>query len=98
MGRSAPTSLALARDGGDLCLCVADTGPGIAEPDRSRVLAPFFRADTTRTTEGNGLGLALVKSVADRHAATLTLSDNAPGLRVTLRFAGFSGAVVAGVH
>jgi len=81
-------TLSLTCEGRDLCLSVADTGPGIAEPDRTSVLAPFFRADTARTTEGNGLGLALVKSVTDRHGAILTLSDNAPGLRVTVRFPG----------
>lgn len=69
-------------------LTVCDTGPGIAEADRDRVLTPFFRADAARTTEGNGLGLALVKSVTNRHGAMLTLSDNAPGLCVTIRFAG----------
>jgi signal transduction histidine kinase len=33
---------------------------------------------------GNGLGLALVRAIADQHDAKLVLSDNAPGLRVTL--------------
>ena len=65
---------------------VADTGPGIAPDDQARVFDPFFRAEEARSTAGNGLGLTLVKSVADRHGATITLSDNAPGLRVRVVF------------
>ncbi len=80
-------TLSVVQAGGQVTLSVADTGPGIALDDRDRVLTPFFRADTARTTEGNGLGLALVKSVADRHGASLTLGDNAPGLVVTAAFA-----------
>jgi len=79
-------TLSLIPGAGQVSLVIADTGPGIAEADRDRVLTPFFRADAARTTEGNGLGLALVKSVADRHRASLTLSDNAPGLVVTVSF------------
>lgn len=69
-------------------LNVFDDGPGIAPADRARVFDPFFRGETTRTSEGNGLGLALVKSIADRHGATIVLADNAPGLRVSVSFQG----------
>lgn len=65
---------------------VADTGPGIAPDDQARVFDAFFRAEEARSTAGNGLGLTLVKSVADRHGAAITLSDNAPGLRVRVVF------------
>lgn len=65
---------------------VADTGPGIAPGDQERVFDAFFRAEEARSTTGNGLGLTLVKSVADRHGATISLSDNAPGLRVRVVF------------
>jgi signal transduction histidine kinase len=65
---------------------VADTGPGIAKADQARVFDAFFRAEQARSTGGNGLGLTLVKSVADRHGATITLADNAPGLRVAVAF------------
>jgi signal transduction histidine kinase len=68
-------------------LVVADRGPGIAEADRARALGRFVRLDPSRGAPGAGLGLALVKAVARMHDATLELEDNAPGLRVTLRFA-----------
>lgn len=65
---------------------VSDTGPGIPEAERDRVFDAFFRTDAERTTEGSGLGMALVKSIANRHGATISLEDNAPGLRVTVTF------------
>jgi len=67
-------------------ICVADRGPGIPEADRERVLQRFVRLDASRRTAGTGLGLSFVAAVADLHEATLRIEDNAPGLRVTLRF------------
>lgn len=68
-------------------LWVADTGPGIPEADRERVLGRFVRLDLSRTTPGNGLGLALVAAIARMHRAPLSLEDAAAGqgLRVRLR-------------
>jgi signal transduction histidine kinase len=65
-------------------ITVADTGPGIPEAERGRVLERFVRLDGDRSTPGNGLGLSLVSAVAKLHGATLRLEDNHPGLRVSL--------------
>jgi signal transduction histidine kinase len=65
---------------------VSDTGPGVPETDRERVLARFVRLETSRSTPGTGLGLTLVKAIADLHNARLELSDNGPGLRVAITF------------
>nr|WP_254453124.1 HAMP domain-containing sensor histidine kinase [Ruegeria atlantica] len=70
-------------------LSVRDTGPGIPAGDIDRVLQPFIRLDAARTTPGSGLGLALVKAVADRHNVILSLEDAKPGLRVCMRFPNF---------
>jgi len=67
-------------------LTVADTGPGVAAPDRERVLERFVRLDTSRTSPGSGLGLSLVAAVARLHHARLDLCDNGPGLRVRISF------------
>lgn len=74
-----------ATPGGPL-LAVRDTGPGIPEPEHERVLQRFYRLDRSRTTPGNGLGLALVAATARLHGAALRLEDAAPGLRVVLAF------------
>lgn len=65
---------------------VADSGPGIPQEDRGRVLDRFVRLEASRSTPGTGLGLSLVAAVAKLHQATLSLEDNAPGLRVVMVF------------
>lgn len=65
---------------------VADTGPGIPPEHRDAVLRPFIRLETSRNSPGNGLGLSLVAAVARLHRARLLLSDNQPGLRISLVF------------
>lgn len=67
-------------------LRVADSGPGIPAELRERVLDSFYRLDSSRHAPGNGLGLSLVKAVADYHGAVLSLGDNRPGLEVEVRF------------
>jgi signal transduction histidine kinase len=51
------------------------------------VLLRFVRLEASRSTPGTGLGLTLVKAIADLHNARLELSDNDPGLRVSITFA-----------
>ena len=67
-------------------LIVADNGPGIPAHMRTEVLKPFQRLDTSRSTPGYGLGLALVAAIAARHHANLVLEDNQPGLKITVVF------------
>jgi signal transduction histidine kinase len=78
--------LALAKSGEGPVLTVADTGPGIPAEEHEKVLRRFYRTEQSRTTPGSGLGLALVKAVMDLHGGRVVLADNAPGLRVALRF------------
>lgn len=79
-------SLAIERGTGGPVITVADTGPGVPEAERARVLERFVRLDATRSTPGNGLGLSLVEAVAKLHGARLSLADNHPGLKVSLAF------------
>jgi signal transduction histidine kinase len=74
--------LRLAEIGDRVCISVADSGPGVPAEERKRVLARFARLDEARSKPGNGLGLALVRAVAEQHDGTLMLEDNAPGLIV----------------
>lgn len=67
-------------------LSVADNGPGIPPEDHARVFDRFYRVEKSRTTAGTGLGLSLVKAIADLHGARMMLFDNAPGLRVVAEF------------
>lgn len=63
-----------------------DSGPGIPEQERDKVLRRFYRLEQSRGTPGNGLGLSLVAAVAKLHEMKLRMENNAPGLRVVLEF------------
>jgi signal transduction histidine kinase len=72
---------------GRVVIMVADTGPGVPAKLRERVFERFYRVDDSRATQGNGLGLSLVRAVANLHGAEILLTDNQPGLKVELRLA-----------
>lgn len=84
-GEKAHISLRLSEEGNTVSAVVADNGLGIPANERSRVLRRFYRLDASRSTPGSGLGLALVAAIAELHGATLSLSDNCPGLSVEVR-------------
>lgn len=86
-GTGARFTIALTRDQSGVTAAVADTGPGIKPADRERAFDRFWRGEASRSSPGHGLGLALVKAIADLHKIDVALSDAAPGLRAELRFA-----------
>lgn len=69
---------------GGVAVSVADNGPGVPLADRTRVFERFYRRDNS--AQGFGLGLSLVAAAAERHRASVSLTDAEPGLRVTVRF------------
>jgi signal transduction histidine kinase len=69
-------------------ILVSDDGPGIPEADRERVFRRFLRLDAARSTPGSGLGLALVRAVAELHGMRIALEDAQPGLRVRVTLPG----------
>ncbi|HEV2902897.1 MAG TPA: ATP-binding protein, partial [Gaiellaceae bacterium] len=69
--------------GGGVEITVSDTGPGIAPAERSRVFGRFYRADAD-TKPGFGLGLAIVRAVADALDGELEL-DSEVGTGTTIR-------------
>jgi two-component system OmpR family sensor kinase len=76
----------LRREGAEMVLAVEDSGPGIAEDDRARVLDRFYRVPGSAAT-GSGLGLAIADAIAQSHGSRLVL-DRSPrwgGLRIGLR-------------
>ena len=76
--------LGLAREGQIARLWVEDDGPGVSAEDRDKLLQRFFRAEASRTTPGNGLGLSLVAAAAKAHGGRVFVEDNDPGLRIVV--------------
>ena len=75
-------------DGTDIVISVADQGPCIPPELRERVFEPFFRVDTARSRElgGTGLGLALVRAIAEVHGGSVWVKEHqAGGNRFVLR-------------
>jgi two-component system sensor histidine kinase TctE len=72
---------------GRACLEVEDDGPGIALPERERVLDRFYRVPGTPGT-GSGLGLAIVREIASGHGAGIAIADGGGGrgTRIALTF------------
>jgi signal transduction histidine kinase len=73
-------TLSARRSGASIEIAVGDRGPGIAPSDRERAMERLVRLDKSRSEPGNGLGLALVRAVAELHGGRLSLGDNRPGL------------------
>jgi signal transduction histidine kinase len=71
--------LRLAVTGRCVCLDVGDDGPGIPESVGERIFERFHRLDHSRHSAGNGLGLALVKSIAELHDGHASLAASKPG-------------------
>ncbi|MGT2504694.1 sensor histidine kinase (plasmid) [Bradyrhizobium guangxiense] len=65
---------------------ISDNGPGIPREEQSRVFRRFYRLERSRTTPGNGLGLSLVAAIVELHDATIEVTDNTPGVKITIGF------------
>lgn len=71
--------VSLKRDGTRLVFTVSDTGVGISKRDLPHIWERFWQADSSRGVDrGSGLGLAMVKQIADAHGGTLSVKSE-PG-------------------
>lgn len=74
------------RRGGTILLHVDDEGPGIAPGRLATICEPFVREDASDASGGgNGLGLAIARTIAERHSGDIRVENRVPrGLRVTV--------------
>jgi two-component system, OmpR family, heavy metal sensor histidine kinase CusS len=79
--------IALSEHDTDFEITVSDNGCGIAPEHLPRVFDRFYRAESSRGSDGAGLGLALVKSIVDLHGGSASIhSEIRRGTTVTLTF------------
>ena len=76
--KGAPLSVRLRREGDTAVATVKDAGPGMDDATRRRIFEKFYQGDTAHATEGNGLGLSLVKRIVDLCGGSIAV-DSAPG-------------------
>lgn len=79
-------TLTLTPEDDRILMRVSDTGPGLPEDLKPEAFDRFTRAERDRSTPGHGLGLALVRAIAARHGARLTLPPTDKGLTLEIRW------------
>jgi len=87
-GHAGPIAVRGAREGDDVCVSVADAGPGVPSGDLGLLFSPFYRAEPSRDrrTGGVGLGLAIVRAIAETCRGSASCRNLSPsGFEVTLR-------------
>ena len=60
-------------------LRVLDDGPGVPVPDRARIFDRFFRSSSGNGLRGSGIGLSLVRRIAESHTARIAISGGPGG-------------------
>ncbi|MFD5257335.1 ATP-binding protein [Streptomyces bobili] len=76
-------------------ITVSDRGPGIAAIDATRVFDRFYRADTARGLPGSGLGLSIVRDIAETHGGTV-FAGTRPGGGASVGFTVSSSLLLPG--
>lgn len=65
----------LRRENGSLITSITDNGIGMSEDVMRRVFEKFYQGDFSRSSQGNGLGLALAKRIVDLHGGDIAVSS-----------------------
>jgi len=79
--------VAVSKHNSDFDVRVSDNGCGIAAEHLPRVFDRFYRAESSRSSDGAGLGLALVKSIVELHGGSVAIqSELNHGTTVVLKF------------
>ncbi|GGE04650.1 two-component sensor histidine kinase [Aureimonas endophytica] len=79
-------TLRASRAGGTIEAELADDGLGVPDGEHARIFRRLYRQDRSRTTPGNGLGLAMAAAIADLHEARIEALGNDPGLLIRVAF------------
>ena len=80
-----PVQVGLAGTPEGVRISVRDQGRGIEDSNRERVFDRFYREETSRTSEGSGLGLSIVRAIIEQHGGSVTARNMEPGFEVALQ-------------
>ncbi len=85
-GSGTRVTVGLEQGGADARIWVEDRGSGIAEGDLERIWHPFTRGIASQSSQqgGSGIGLAVVRALAEAHGGSATASNREPGCRFTV--------------
>jgi signal transduction histidine kinase len=75
---SGTVGIRLASEGNEAVVTISDSGCGMNDETVRHIFDRFYQGDTSRSTQGNGLGLALVKRIADITGAVISV-ESSPG-------------------
>ncbi|OYX79473.1 MAG: two-component sensor histidine kinase, partial [Bradyrhizobium sp. 35-63-5] len=89
--KGATIRLRIALGGDNVRTSVTDDGPGIPRSEHDNIFRRLYRVEKSRTSPGTGLGLSLVKAIAELHEADLRLEDAGPGLRIKISYPRYAG-------
>ena len=73
--RGGTITVTVKKQGKNACVSIADTGCGMSKETGVRIFEKFYQGDTSHTTEGNGIGLALVKRIIDITKSEITVES-----------------------
>ncbi len=82
-----PVEAEIVYSAGAVALTVSDGGKGISDADREKVFQPFYRASGQQNVQGYGLGLPLVRQIAEAHGGSVAIlprEEARSSIRVTL--------------
>ena len=77
--RGGLVQIRLVQETGSVLFTIDNEGPVISEKDKARIFNKFYQGDSSHESEGNGLGLALVRKIIAIHDGEVWLEDPASG-------------------
>ena len=77
-------TITVAERGGQTAVSVANRGSTLDPASQQRIFQKFYQADHSHATEGNGIGLAIVKRVVELHSGSVSVESDDAGTRFTV--------------
>lgn len=73
--RCGTVEIAIVDEGDSLCVKVGNTGSEIPREKQEKIFARFYQADESHATQGNGIGLAVVKRIVELHHGSVSVTS-----------------------